>query len=268
MKVGDAVTKFKVGDEVFGVSTVFQDGTHSEYVKIAENQLHFKPKQITMYEAAAIGYAGFTANSVFDHVKTSDCVFINGGSGGVGICLIQLLKTRDCEVHITCSPKNFQKAIQFGADYVYDYRDQMIYPERFNQSIESSKFNVMIDSFPIEKKMVDYLVDKIKSDGQYINLHPFRFLSKPTFKQQFSTMMEELAIAKKFRKKKIVNGYVFASAPVPLACYSLARLSSLIEDNRLKADINQIFYLSEAIEAFEYFASSSRSGKVLLNFCE
>ena len=260
VQVGDTVTDFKVGDEVFGVNTIFQVGTHVEYVKINQNQATFKPEHLSMAEAASLGYAGMTAEAALGYINSNEEVLINGGSGGYGICLIQLLKSRNCKVHVTCSKKNFDKVLKYGADHVYDYN------EPFHQSFEDSQIDIMFDSNVMNNDMVPFYIEKIKPKGHYINLHPFRFLAKQSMLGVFKNVVSDISVTGRFRKKGIVNGFLFSGPTAPLASRALAHISSTVSEGLLKPDVDKVFPLSEGIDAFEYFNSSHRSGKVVIDF--
>ena len=60
-QVGEAVTRFKVGDEVYG-TTGLKQGCHAEYLSISENKvITNKPENATFEEAAALPFGGQTA---------------------------------------------------------------------------------------------------------------------------------------------------------------------------------------------------------------
>lgn len=123
--VGDSVTKFKVGEEVFGDLCAENWGAFAEYVCASEKALIHKPSQLKFEEVAALPQAGVMAlQSLIDKepIKPGQTVLINGAGGGVGTYALQIAKSM--EAVVTCVDKleklDFLKAL--GADHVMDYQ--------------------------------------------------------------------------------------------------------------------------------------------------
>jgi NADPH:quinone reductase-like Zn-dependent oxidoreductase len=131
--VGRNVTRFKPGDEVFGVAR----GAFAEYVCASEATLAMKPTRITFEQAAGIGVAGLTALQGLRRVggiHPGDMVLINGASGGIGTFAVQLAKALGCEVTGVCSSRNMEMVRSIGADHVINYEreDFTKRPERYD----------------------------------------------------------------------------------------------------------------------------------------
>lgn len=122
--VGDQVTKFKTGDEVFG-EKLFSNGCNAEYLCIAEDLVvSRKPKNVSHIEAAPICDGFLTSyNFLKDiaNVKPGQRVLINGASGSLGSAAVQLAKIMDAKVTGVCSAKNTDFVLSIGADDVLDY---------------------------------------------------------------------------------------------------------------------------------------------------
>jgi NADPH:quinone reductase-like Zn-dependent oxidoreductase len=118
--VGSGVTRFKVGDEVYGSSK----GSYAEYAAAAEDELAQKPANLTFEQAAAVPMAGLVAlQAVRDHGKVGagTKVLINGASGGIGTFAVQIAKALGAEVTAVVSTRNVDLARSIGADHVIDY---------------------------------------------------------------------------------------------------------------------------------------------------
>jgi hypothetical protein len=99
-KCGAQATRFKVGDEVFGIVNIYGGGYSAKAV-VDERAITLKPAGIDHIHAAAIPLAGQTAwQGLFRHgeLKAGQTVLILGGSGGVGHHAIQFAKARDARV--------------------------------------------------------------------------------------------------------------------------------------------------------------------------
>jgi NADPH:quinone reductase-like Zn-dependent oxidoreductase len=131
--VGKDVTKFAVGDKVFGTTTGLSVGANAEYVLLPEKRkngvLAKMPKDATFEEAAAIPVGGMTALDILSKAKIQpgDKVLIYGASGSVGTYAVQLAKAHfGANVTGVCSTKNVALVKTLGADEVIDYTQEEI----------------------------------------------------------------------------------------------------------------------------------------------
>ena len=118
--VGPGVSRFQVGDEVFGWCT----GSYAEYAAASEDALALKPANLTFEQAAAVPMAGFVALQALrdhGHVTAGQKVLINGASGGIGTFAVQIAKSLGAEVTGVCSTRNVEMVRSIGADHVIDY---------------------------------------------------------------------------------------------------------------------------------------------------
>lgn len=142
-QVGPGVTRFQVGDAVFGLLDTFKGGALADYVAVAEAAIAPKPATISFDQAAALPVAGLAALQLVDQlaaVGQGHEVLINGASGGVGMFAIQLAKKRGARVTAVVGPAGGQRATQLGADVVVDYTKQDIgqLTQRFDALIDLS----------------------------------------------------------------------------------------------------------------------------------
>jgi len=117
--VGSAVTKFRVGDEVFGMSR----GSFAEYAAAREDKLAAKPANASFEQAATVGISGGTALQALEagRLQLGQRVLIIGASGGVGSYAVQLAKAAGAEVTGVCSTEKLDLVTDLGADHVVDY---------------------------------------------------------------------------------------------------------------------------------------------------
>ena len=118
--VGNDVTRFQPGDDVFGIGR----GTFAEYAPAAENKLAPKPANLTFEQAAAVAISGLPAlQGLRDRgrVEAGQTVLIIGASGGVGTFAVQLAKAFGAEVTGVCSTTKVDMVRSIGADHVIDY---------------------------------------------------------------------------------------------------------------------------------------------------
>jgi NADPH:quinone reductase-like Zn-dependent oxidoreductase len=123
--VGDEVTRFAVGDEVFGIGT----GTYAEYAAAKESKLVHKPDTVSFEQAAASSISGITAlQALTTHgrLEAGQHVLVIGASGGVGSFTVQLAKALGATVTGVASTGKLDAVRDLGADHVIDYTTEGI----------------------------------------------------------------------------------------------------------------------------------------------
>jgi NADPH:quinone reductase-like Zn-dependent oxidoreductase len=116
--VGAAVTRFAVGDEVFGIGP----GSFAEYAVAREDKLAHKPANASFEQSAAVAVSALTALQALEtgRVGPGQHVLVTGASGGVGSYAVQLAKALGAEVTGVCSTAKLDLVRSLGADHVID----------------------------------------------------------------------------------------------------------------------------------------------------
>jgi NADPH:quinone reductase-like Zn-dependent oxidoreductase len=120
VEVGAAVTKFAVGDEVFG----WGKGSFAEFAVAAEDKLARKPLALSFEQAAVVPVSASTALQAMTDVgrlHPGQTVLVIGASGGVGSYAVQLANAVGAEVTAVCSSAKVDLVRSLGADHVIDY---------------------------------------------------------------------------------------------------------------------------------------------------
>jgi NADPH:quinone reductase-like Zn-dependent oxidoreductase len=121
--IGPAVTRFAVGDEVYGISR----GSFAEYAVALEDKLAAKPGNLTFEQAAVVPVSGLTALQALrdaGRVEAGQRVLVIGASGGVGSYAVQLAKIFGAHVTGVSSRAKTDLVRSLGADHVVDYTAQ------------------------------------------------------------------------------------------------------------------------------------------------
>ncbi len=135
--VGNKVTRFQPGDEVFGIAK----GSYAEYAIAREDKLAPKPANLTFEQAAVVAISGLAAlQGLRDKgkVRPGHKVLIIGASGGVGTYAVQIAKAFGAHVTAVCSTTKVDMVRSIGADRVIDYTK-----ENFTQGDE--RYDVIFD---------------------------------------------------------------------------------------------------------------------------
>src|SRR5207248_3832006 len=125
--VGEKVTRFKVGDQVYSYSWDNpHGGFYAEYVAVPAERVGHVPQGLTLRQAGAIATTGLTAIQGIDdalHLKAGDTLIIHGASGGVGSLALQFARLRGVKVLATATGEDGLAFVkQLGADAVVDGR--------------------------------------------------------------------------------------------------------------------------------------------------
>jgi NADPH:quinone reductase-like Zn-dependent oxidoreductase len=238
--VGQDVTRFKKGDQVFGrPDPAF--GAHAEYICIPENGvLAMKPANMTFEEAACLPLAANTALYFvrdLGKIRAGQSVLIHGASGGIGTFAVQLAKTYGAEVTGVCSTTNVEMVRSLGADRVIDYRK-----EDFTKRGET--YDVILDV--VGKTSFSRCKNSLKKDGLYL-------ATLPTIAIILQTVWTSV-----IGGKKVKFGDALGKAE------NLVFLSELAEAGKLRAVIDRRYPLEETAEAFRYVEKGHKKGNVVL----
>ncbi len=236
--VGRGVTRFEVGDEVFGMPWFpRRAGAYAEYVTAPSRHFERKPHAFSTEEAGALPLAGLTAwQIVVDtiRVQDGDDVLIHGGAGGVGHLAVQVAAARGANVIASARREQADFLAGLGAARTLDYRD---------------------DDFDRELSDLDSVIDFTGGYGErsLAVLRPGGTLvSVPS---GVDPRLHEAGAA----EKKRVTGILVEPDPV-----GLAGLCDLIEQGKLEIEIDEIFDLERAADAHRHAEAGHGAGKVVL----
>jgi NADPH:quinone reductase-like Zn-dependent oxidoreductase len=243
--LGQGVTEFQLGDEVFGTA----DGALAEYVCGAVSGLVGRPANVSGEEAAAVPIAGLTALQALrdkGHLKPGDRVLINGAAGGVGTFAVQIAKWQGARVSGVCSVRNAEMARSIGADQVIDYTR-----EDFATSTE--RYDVIFDLVG-NRALADFR-KVLKADGVFIGCGgggP----EKPAGELLLGMLRQ--MVAGWFAKQKIV-GFIARRSKADLEI-----LRELLAKGVIKPVIDRSYSLAEVPDAIRYLEEGHARGKVVI----
>jgi NADPH:quinone reductase-like Zn-dependent oxidoreductase len=238
--VGRGVTRFKPGDEVFGV----RQGAFAEYVCAPEDKLALKPAGLSFEEAAAVPVAAITAlHGLRDKggIRAGQKVLVDGASGGVGTFAVQIAKAFGAEVTAVCSPGNAGKLRALGADEVIDYsrQDFTRNGERYELILGANAYHSLFDY----RRALSARGTFVLVGGSGALVLQLMFLGP--LLSRLSGKKSRFMIAK-------------------LGNESLTFLKELLEAGKIKPVIDRRYPLSETAEAIRYVEAGHAKGKVII----
>jgi len=244
--VGTNVTRFKVGDEVFGGG----GGSLADYVVVDEQDgdIARKPAAVSFEEAAGILIAGGTALEAlreYGQLAAGQKVLINGASGGVGTYAIQLAKAFGAEVTAVCSTRNMELVRSLGADHVIDYTK-----ENFTEG--GQRYDLIVDNVG-NHDFLD-LRRAAKAEGRIVTV------SGPKTNNFLGPLMRvaRMKMLDPFLSQRLVFFVSDVDAP------DLEFMAGLMRDGKLKSVIDRRYPLAEAGAALDYIGSRRARGKVIV----
>lgn len=240
--VGKKVTKFKVGDEVFGdISTAF--GGFAEYACAREAILVKKPANLTFEQTAAVPMASVTALQGLRKggIKPGDHVAVVGASGGVGTFAVQIAKALGAEVTAVASTKKLESLRSLGADHVIDYTR-----EDFTRSSQRYDLILAVNGY---RPLAEYR-RALKPQGTYI-------MVGGEGNQIFESMVKGPLVSRR-------GGQTVTNLTAAPNADDLSFVKDLIEAGKVHPVIDQIYPLENTAEAVQYVGAGRAAGKVII----
>lgn len=233
--VGNGITDFKIGDEVFALLDLRRGGGYAEFAIVKEDEAALKPGNISFSEAASLPLVTLTAWQVLFEVgnlQAGQTVLIHAGAGGVGSVAIQLAKWRGAKVIATASKYNHGFLGELGVDVPVDYRTQQF--EDFASDI-------------------DLVLDTIGGDTQ--------IRSMSTLKEG-GQLVSIVGLTPEGRSPS--RNIEVTSILVRPDAGQLRAIGELVEDGVLKPILSYRFPLTEAPAAHQQSESRRTRGKIVL----
>ncbi len=246
--VGQSVTQFQPGDEVFGDLSNSEFGAFAEYVAAPESALTHKPARLSFAQAAAVPLAAVTALQALrdkGKLQPGQTVLISGASGGVGSFAVQIAKALGAEVTGVCSTQKMEMVRSIGADHVIDYAR-----EDFTQS--GQQYDLILGvggSHPLSAYQ-----RALKPEGSYV-------MVGGKTAQLFQAMLLGPWLSRRGSQRL---GTMLAQPNQQ----DLALVGELLEAGRVVSMIDQCYPLAETAEAIRYLESGHARGKVVINLEE
>ncbi|MBU2945981.1 NAD(P)-dependent alcohol dehydrogenase [Zobellia uliginosa] len=184
---GKNVTKFAIGDHVFGTSTMLNTGSYAEYICLPQEWKHgvvdIKPKNLNFNEAAALPIGAMTAMYLLEKANVSKAqnVLIYGASGSVGSYAVQLVKYHSTSVTAVCSAPNFEMVKSLGADNLIDYKKE-------DYSLLLEKFDIVFDA--VGKTSKSKAKKVLTKGGRFVSVKMLT-KEKPEHLSKIKTLAEE-----------------------------------------------------------------------------
>lgn len=243
--VGKNVTRFGVGDDVFGETSVGFHA-HAQYVSVPENGvIEGLPSNMSHEEAAPLPDGALTVHNFLTNlvtIKPGMTVLINGAAGGLGTSAVQLAKHFGAEVTAVASGRNEPFLRELGADVVIDYTK-----EDFTKGTE--RFDIIFDTVG---KVPFRRARKVLVDGGTY-LCPVLGLR----------LLVQMIWTSRFGSKK-AKFSATGLLPHEQLRTALGEVRKLVEADAIWTVIDRRYRLPEIAEAHRYVESGHKRGNVAI----
>ncbi|CAF4039143.1 unnamed protein product, partial [Adineta steineri] len=254
---GANVTEFNTGDRVFGIGpTGIRDitqGVLREYVLAKRDHIVKVPQHISLKDASCFTATGYTAYCFLvekANLKKGEKVFINGGSGGVGVMAIQLARAIVGPTGLivaTCSPTKSDIVRNLGADEVIDYTSHVL-PDYLREHYSSRPFDVIFDTVGTDHALYSNSPDYLTPSGSTVWLATKRIL------HLLSAMIVPVYLGGVPRRH--------AFEPLKPNHSRMVALAKLVEEGAMKAVIDSTYKFTDTLDAYDRMMSRKVTGKV------
>jgi len=177
--VGSAVTRFKVGDEVYAAGDINRPGSYAEKTALDERVVALKPKRLSFAEAAALPLTALTAFEAYEEqfhlqdAKAPATLLVFAGAGGVGSIAIQLAKVFFPAVTVVATasrPETVEFARKQGADHVISHRGSI---KEQSAAVGIAGYDYILATVGIDDQAhFDSLVDVLNPFGHISSILP------------------------------------------------------------------------------------------------
>jgi NADPH:quinone reductase-like Zn-dependent oxidoreductase len=240
---GENVTRFQVGDEVFGACS----GACAELVCAVQGTLAHKPAKLSFEQAAALPTSALAAlHALRDvgKVQPGQRVLINGASGGVGTFAVQIAKSLGAEVTGVCSTSNLELVRSLGAGHTVDY-------SREDFTLGERRYDLIFDN--VENRTLSDLRRVLAPKGMLI-------LNSGTGAQGMKMMARLI-------KPLVLSPFVSQDLRRYLSVPShedLRLLGQLAESGKLRPVVDRTYALEQTADALTYIERGHARGKVVV----
>jgi NADPH:quinone reductase-like Zn-dependent oxidoreductase len=237
--VGEGVTTFHVGDEVYGLPRFDRNGVWAQYAIVTPDRIALRPRSISHEESAALALSALTAwQALFKkgNLQAGQRILIQGAAGGVGNYAVQLAHLKGAHVIAVASGQHRENLLGLGADEVIDYTTT-------NVAEVARDIDVIFDV--VGASVIEASFKLLKPEGIYIGIASNAYNLVSTYVEQY--------------QKKGLWFIVEADTN------DLTQLTHFTDEGHLKPLIEKVYPLEQARQAYERLLEGHLRGKLVLS---
>jgi NADPH:quinone reductase-like Zn-dependent oxidoreductase len=258
VELGEGITRFVMGDEVYGSPSHDRPGCYAEYTVVAASELALKPPSLSHIEAAALPLVALTAwDSLVRAARLApgQRVLVHAGAGGVGHVAIQLARHLQAWVASTAGTHNQALLKELGAHQPIDHRT-----EAFDEVLE--QMDVVVDGLGLDSQR--RALSLIKPGGHLVSLVSGIPALTHSHGPHLGPLVALWRMAALTLRARLVHGvrvhHVLRAPDGP----TLEAISALVRVGSLRPRIDRVLPLERIAEAHTASESGRSRGKIVL----
>lgn len=251
-------SRLEPGQLVYGAASTsaFAAGGLAEYIAAPAKTVLAVPAGSSPHEFAGAPVAAITAQcALMPYIRSGSRVFINGGSGGVGLYTIQIAKVAGAHVTVSCSAKNAELCRSLGADEVLDYNARSLLDQLRDAAATSRPF--------------DHVVDNVFSDPElYFQAHTY---TSPDAKFAEVASAPSLAFLRFALAAMLLPRFLggaqrkMALIAADIQQESLTQVKDWMVEGKVKTVIDEVFPMEDVVQAFTKLKTGRARGKIIVH---
>lgn len=259
VEVGNRVTRFRPGDEIFASIFDLGTGALAEFAVVPETAAALKPPNLDFVQAASVPMVALTSWQALNgraRIRPGQKVFIPAGSGGIGTFAIQLAKYLGVKVGTTTSSGNVDLVRSLGADEVVDYNKQQFETvlRDYDAVLGTIRGDAIEKSLGILKRGSTVLSLIGPPDAAFARARGMNFF------MVFLFGLLSRKIIRGARKRGAEYSFLFVHPDGG----QLSQIGEILKAGRIRPVIDKVFPFAEAKEALGYLAKGRAKGKVVV----
>lgn len=261
-KVGASVSRYSIGDRVYGRMPLAKIGAFAEYAAINQNAIAKVPEYLSDEEAACVPLTALTALQALELMKpkAGETIFISGGTGSLGAMAIPVAKSYGLTVITNGSAANRERVLALGADRFIDYRTE-------DYSEVLSNVDYVLDTLGDRELPKEFCI--LKNGGKLVSLRgmPNGEFAVRTGMSAFKRMLLKFAGRKYDQmaaKKNQQYYFIFVHEDGP----GLQRISEIFAQRHIEASVDEVFALDDVNKALKKVAGGKSKGKTVIKISD
>jgi NADPH:quinone reductase-like Zn-dependent oxidoreductase len=257
-KVGASVSKYSVGDRVYGRMPLSKIGAFAQFAAINQNAIAKVPDYLSDEEAACVPLTALTALQALElmNPKEGETIFISGGTGSLGAMAIPLAKSYGLTVITNGSAINKDRVLALGVDRFIDYKT-----EDYTEVL--SDVDYVLDTLGERELAKEFGI--LKNGGKLVSLRgmPNGEFALRTGMPVLKRLLLKIA-GRKYDKMASKKNQKYYFIFVHEDGKGLERISDIFTERHIEASVDEVFSLDDVNKALQKVAAGKSKGKTII----
>lgn len=262
VKVGTGVSKYSIGDRVYGRMPLAKIGAFAEYAAIDQNAIANVPEYLSDEEAACVPLTALTALQAFELMrpKAKETIFISGGTGSLGAMAIPVAKSYGLTVITNGSAANRDRVLALGVDRFIDYRTE-------DYAKVLANVDYVLDTLGDRELEKEFGV--LKNGGKLVSLRgmPNGEFAARTGMPALKRLLLKIA-GRKYDQMAARKNQSYYFIFVHEDGVGLEKISKIFAERHIQPAVDQVFQLDNINNALAKVAAGKSKGKTVIKIAE